>query len=113
MTRPLAPRQAALLDAIRTWHANAGIPPTLAELGRMTGITSNSVVAHHLDVLEGRGLIRRQEGIARSIVLVETPPTIPPDVRETLLRALHVDRDEYGRTIENAKALAWVRGMAR
>lgn len=71
LTDDLTPKQAAVLDAIRAWWHNAGIPPTIREVGDMIGIKSTSHVRWHLDALEVRGLIRRTPGIARSIVLVE------------------------------------------
>lgn len=109
MRPPLTPRQAALLDAIRSYVDTTGIPPTVAELGRMAGISSTSVVCYNLDALEGRGLIRRTPGIARSIVLVERD-RVPADVRRTLLQALRVEREENGVSADNAAAVRWVKG---
>ena len=108
MTTTPTPRQQAILDAIRTcWH-NAGIPPTLKEIARHTGISSTSVVSANLDALEAMGRIRRTPGIARSIVLCES--RVPKDIAATILSALKFDREEWGVTNDNIKAEKWVKG---
>ena len=67
----LTPRQQAVLDAIREYWRNAGIPPTLRELCDATRSSSTSVMADDVAALESLNIVRVTPGIARSIVLVE------------------------------------------
>lgn len=57
---------AAIQSAIRN-----GLPPTMAEIQRATGIRSTSTISKYLVRLERDGKIEREPGIARAIRLVE------------------------------------------
>lgn len=67
---PLSPRQHAILQSVVTFMDEHGYAPTLREIQGALGISSISVVAHHLDVVEARGYLRRVPGTSRSIVLL-------------------------------------------
>jgi repressor LexA len=55
----LSTRQQQILAVIREWVERHGYPPTVREIGAAVGLGSPSSVAHHLKVLQGRGLVRR------------------------------------------------------
>lgn len=89
MTTP-NPRQQRVLDAIREYWRNAGIPPTLRELCDATRSSSTSVMADDVAALASLGLVRMTPGIARSIMLVQ--PDVPPMTKtdyDTLMEALN------------------------
>lgn len=52
-------KQQQILDVIRASARERGYPPTVREIGALVGLASPSSVAHHLDVLAERGLLRR------------------------------------------------------
>ncbi len=54
--------QRRILEVIRASNRQRGYPPTLREIGAVTGLSSTSSVSHHLRVLETRGLLRRARG---------------------------------------------------
>ena len=45
-------------------------PPTLREIGAKTGISSASMVGYYLKKMEERGMIKRDKGAHRGIVLL-------------------------------------------
>lgn len=82
----MTPRQAEVLDAVRTAIAAAGYPPTLRELARLTGL-SMTRVRQHLAALVAAGAIHREEGTARGIRVLtaqaaaaEPPAAEPPKI---------------------------------
>jgi repressor LexA len=50
-----------------------GYAPTLREICQETGIPSISLAARYLDELQAHGLVRRDPGISRGIVLIVHP----------------------------------------
>lgn len=68
----LTRRQRDILLSIVEFMAEHHHAPSLREIQDASGLSSVSVVAHHLDVVEARGYLRRTPGIPRSIVLL--PP---------------------------------------
>jgi len=62
-------RQQAIYDFIRTTIAARGIPPTIREIGERFSIRSTNGVNGHLVALERIGLIARERGRSRGIVL--------------------------------------------
>lgn len=68
---PKCGRCAAVLRAIDEWGDLNGYPPTLTEIGGMTGITSSSMVVYHVDELVARGHLRKTPGIARATTITE------------------------------------------
>ena len=59
------PRQ--VLEFIERFISERGYAPSVTEIQRGLGITSSSVVAFQLKVLEREGLIRRDPGVTRGI----------------------------------------------
>lgn len=56
-----------ILEFIRGFIEERGHAPTYGEIQRALGISSKSVVDHHLKVLEREGAIRRDEQVVRGI----------------------------------------------
>lgn len=53
-----------------------GLPPTVREICRATGLRSTSSVHAHLKALEEKGLITRDKGLNRAIHLAGEQPTV-------------------------------------
>jgi repressor LexA len=68
---PLTPRQAEILDAIRSHIEEHRRPPSQPELARALGLASTNGVFKHLAALERKGAIELSPGIARGIRLKE------------------------------------------
>ena len=73
----LPPRQALVLQYLRTRILETGIPPTMREIAKDLGIRSPNGVLRHLLALQRKGLIKRQAAKARGISLVEGPVALP------------------------------------
>src|SRR5215470_5324573 len=67
MDTSLTPRQAEILEAIRTHIAETGRPPSRPELARALGIASTNAVFKLLAALEKKGAIALDAGHARGI----------------------------------------------
>ena len=67
MDTALTPRQAEILEAIRGYVAEHGLPPSRPELARMLGIASTNAVFKHLDALARKGAIELRPNAARGI----------------------------------------------
>lgn len=66
----LTRRQRDILQSIRAYMDEHNHAPSMREIQDDAGISSVSVVSHHLGVLEARGYLRRTPGIPRSMVLL-------------------------------------------
>lgn len=66
----LTERQYQVLKAIYQSLIDSGYPPTLAELREELGVSSNQAVLDFLKVLEEKGYIKKEEGTARSIKIL-------------------------------------------
>lgn len=64
-------RQKQVLKAIYRSLRESGYPPTLADLRDELDISSNQAVLDHLKVLEDKGFIRKDEGMARGIRILD------------------------------------------
>lgn len=71
--RPAPPteRQEAVLSFIDAFQMEHGWPPSVREIGSNFGIRSTNGVHGYLRALEGKGLISRVAGQARSIRITE------------------------------------------
>ncbi|MEJ2519942.1 MAG: hypothetical protein P8Y91_06315 [Desulfuromonadales bacterium] len=67
----LTARQQQVYDFLAAAIATNGYPPTLQEIARHLQVSGNLGVLRHLQALEEKGLIRRQPGSSRSIVLTD------------------------------------------
>jgi len=63
-------RQKEILGAVRSLTAEHGRAPTLQEIASRVGLASVSTVHKHVELLEGRGLLRRRRGRRREIELL-------------------------------------------
>ncbi len=71
METSLTPRQAEILEAIRSHIAEHGRPPSRFELARALGLASTNAVFKHLATLERKGAIELDPGFARGIRVKE------------------------------------------
>lgn len=70
-TRPaLTARQSEVLAYIRESIATRGYAPTVREIGRHFGV-ANQAIQGHVRALEGKGYIRHEPGVCRTLSLVE------------------------------------------
>lgn len=49
-----------------------GFPPTYHEMAKGLNVASTSSVAHHVDILEARGLVSRKPGCPRTLQVTES-----------------------------------------
>jgi repressor LexA len=69
MTRNLTEIQQKILQFVIDYRDEKGRPPSLAEIALKFGYRNRSTVREHLQALEKKGLIQRDEKIARGIEL--------------------------------------------
>ncbi|MGA2025234.1 MAG: transcriptional repressor LexA [Steroidobacteraceae bacterium] len=102
---PLSARQQQILQQIAQFMAQQKRPPTRADLARALGLRNRQGIDQHLRVLERKGYLQLEPGIARGIRLLqseESPPqTSPP---QTSPRAMLLPL--YGRVAAGLPALA-------
>lgn len=67
----LTQRQKQVLKAIYSSLKDSGYPPTLADLREKIGVSSNQAVLDFLEILEGKKYIKREEGAARGINILQ------------------------------------------
>lgn len=60
-------RRQRILQFIQQYVEAHGRPPTIREIQLGLGISSTSIVDHHMRALERAGLVRRERGISRGI----------------------------------------------
>lgn len=71
-SQQLTARQAEILEMIRAYMAETGMPPSRSELARRLGIASTNAVFKHLDALARKGAIELVPNAARGIRVKET-----------------------------------------
>jgi repressor LexA len=67
----LTTRQQQVLDIIRQYSAEAGAPPTRANIAEALGFKSHNAAEEHLRALEKKGVIELIPGTSRGIRLIE------------------------------------------
>lgn len=65
----LTSRQKEVLEIVSRHIEEYGYPPTLREIGTKLGVSGTLGVLKHLEALEKKGYLRRQEGSTRGITL--------------------------------------------
>ncbi len=71
--KALSAKQQHIIDFIRRFSTDTGYPPSIRDIVSGCGLSSTSVAAYHLDVLEKQGYIRRHREVSRGIeVLAQT-----------------------------------------
>src|SRR5260370_20913220 len=63
----LTKRQKQLIDYLNNYISDHGYAPTLAEVGKSSGLTSLATVHKHLHNLEQKGFIKRQHNHSRAL----------------------------------------------
>ena len=76
MEPELTARQAEILQVIRDYLAENGMPPSRPELARLLGIASTNAVFKHLDALARKGAIELVPNAARGIRVTQ-PQGLP------------------------------------
>ena len=71
MEKPLSDKQAAVLEFLRSFHAEHGHSPTEREIQEGMEFSSRAIVRHYLSILGRNGAITLQPGKARGILLPE------------------------------------------
>ncbi|WP_026349469.1 transcriptional repressor LexA [Arsukibacterium perlucidum] len=69
--RPLTPRQAEILQLIKDYQAETGMPPTRAEIASQLGFKSANAAEEHLKALAKKGVLTMMPGTSRGIRLLE------------------------------------------
>lgn len=72
--KALSSKQQRIIDFIRRFWTDRGYPPTIRDIVNGCGISSTSVVAYNLDILEKQGHLRRHHEISRGIELLPRSP---------------------------------------
>lgn len=70
MKKYLTPKQNKVLVLIYNAIHSSGFPPTLADLKEELSVSSNQSVLNFLEILEKKECIKREEGQARSIMIL-------------------------------------------
>lgn len=73
MRRPRGRTTQRVLSFIRDYWAERGYPPTVREIQVGCGLSSTSVAAYHLRVLERQGQLRREPETSRGLQLRDRP----------------------------------------
>lgn len=68
----LTERQQKVLDFIESHIREHGFPPTIREIGLYLGIKSTNGVNDHLNALQRKGFLTREEGKSRTLQLTKT-----------------------------------------
>ncbi|MBS3797195.1 transcriptional repressor LexA [Pseudoalteromonas sp. BDTF-M6] len=69
--RPLTKRQSQILELIKVFIKDTGMPPTRAEIAQTLGFRSANAAEEHLKALAKKGVIKMKPGASRGIQLVE------------------------------------------
>lgn len=69
--RPLTPRQAEILQLLKDYQAQSGMPPTRAEIATQLGFKSANAAEEHLKALAKKGFIEMMPGTSRGIRLLD------------------------------------------
>jgi repressor LexA len=69
----LSPRQQQIVRFIRRFCQDFGYPPTIRDIMKGCSLSSTSVVAYNLNILERARYIRRHSEVARGIELLTQP----------------------------------------
>lgn len=67
--KTLSTKQKKILDFMSKFWSDNGFPPTIRDIVRACKISSTSVAAYNLNILERQGYIRRHSGVSRGIEL--------------------------------------------
>jgi repressor LexA len=71
--RPPTPRQARVVEFIRSFLSERGFPPTQAEIAAALGFRSQNAAAEHVRLLARKGVLAVAPGLARGLRLLQPP----------------------------------------
>lgn len=77
--RPLTPRQAEILQLVKDYQAETGMPPTRAEIAAHLGFKSANAAEEHLKALAKKGFIEMMPGTSRGLRLIEEEAANEPE----------------------------------
>lgn len=92
----LSDRQNQIMGFIRASLGERGYPPTMREIGEAVGLSSPSSVKYQLQVLEEKGLLRRDPVSTRAIEIIDE------DFAPTSLKGMVVSTQDGAATVEPA-----------
>ena len=69
--KKLPPRRRQILEFIRSFLGDNGIPPTIRDMQKGCNISSTSVVDYNLRILERDGYLNRRPDLARGVELLD------------------------------------------
>ncbi|MGC4378230.1 hypothetical protein WD019_15080 [Fictibacillus sp. Mic-4] len=69
--RKISKRQQEILDLITNYIREYSFPPTVREICNLSGLRSTSTVHRHLEQLRKKGLITWEEGLPRTLRLID------------------------------------------
>jgi repressor LexA len=75
--KKLSDKQRRIIGFLDRFIADRGYPPSIRDIQNGCDISSTSVVDYNLNILEGRGYIRRQAEVSRGITRLKQPTTEP------------------------------------
>ncbi|MEE2002207.1 transcriptional repressor LexA [Alkalimonas sp. MEB108] len=75
--RPLTARQAEILQLLRDYQAETGMPPTRAEIARQLGFKSANAAEEHLKALARKGVIEMLPGTSRGLRIIDDEEAAP------------------------------------
>jgi len=67
MSKLITNKQQKILECIKDHIKVKGFPPSIREIGKLTSISSTSTVSGHLNRLEKKGYIKREQSKPRAI----------------------------------------------
>lgn len=78
-------RQEQILDFIRRFGKEQGFPPAIRDIAAGCRVSSTSVVAYNLDILEKQGYIKRHHDVSRGIELAGRDNAERPEFQVPLI----------------------------
>lgn len=111
----LSPRQKDILNYLRAFVQREGYPPAIRQIQEDLRISSTSVVAYNLRVLESAGFITRAPGLSRGVTIIEPEPDVitASEIEVYLKRPGELDQDQrglFGALVEQAYQIVKQRG---
>lgn len=81
----LTSRQKDVLNYVKSYVANHGFPPAVREIGQALGLNSPATIQSHINALESKGYIKKNNSKYRSLEIVGTNEYLNEDVVEVPL----------------------------
>ena len=85
MIKALSAKQQRIIDFIHRFLVDRGYPPTVRDIQSGCSLSSTSVVAYHLNILEGEGYLSRHPEVSRGIGLLTKSLSSLPQVQVPII----------------------------